>query len=206
LRCGVLGGYFQQWCDDDARLAVAQAAKALNVNDEIVLPEAELARAAAFIITASEGGNHYLPALRHSPERFEPLSRERLLAGAMIPSAWYVQAQRFRRHFQQQVLARFAEVDVLIAPATPTSATLIGQETMRINGSDLPVRASMGMLTQPISFLGLPVTTVPLRTSSGLPIGLQLIAAPFKEEACLRAARVLEQMGIAQAAPASMES
>lgn len=206
LRCGVLGGYFQQWCDDDARLAVAQAAKALNVNDEIVLPEAELARAAAFIITASEGGNHYLPALRHSPERFEPLSRERLLAGAMIPSAWYVQAQRFRRHFQQQVLARFAEVDVLIAPATPTSATLIGQESMRINGSDLPVRASMGILTQPISFLGLPVTTVPLRTSSGLPIGLQLIAAPFKEEACLRAARVLEQMGIAQAAPASMES
>ena len=77
---------------------------------------------------------------------------------------------------------------------------------MRINGSDLPVRASMGILTQPISFLGLPVTTVPLRTSSGLPIGLQLIAAPFKEEACLRAARVLEQMGIAQAAPASMES
>lgn len=206
LRCGVLGGYFQQWCDDDARLAVAQAAKALNASEEIVLPEAELARAAAFIITASEGGNHYLPALRSSPECFEPLSRERLLAGAMIPSAWYVQAQRFRRHFQQQVLARFAEVDVLIAPATPTSATLIGQETMRINGSDLPVRASMGMLTQPISFLGLPVTTVPLRTSSGMSIGLQLISAPFKEEACLRVARVLEQMGIAQAAPASMES
>ena len=205
LRCGVLGGYFQQWCDDDARQAVAQAAKALNASEEIVLENAELARSAAFIITASEGGNHYLPALRAAPERFEPLSRERLLAGAMLPATWYVQAQRFRRHFQQQVLARFADVDVLIAPATPTSATLIGQETMHINGSDLPVRASMGMLTQPISFLGLPVTTVPLRTASGRPIGLQLIAAPFKEEACLRAARVLEHMGIAQAHPASME-
>lgn len=201
LRCGVLGGWFQQWCDDDARAAVASAARALDACEEIVLPQAELARSAAFIITASEGGNHYLPELRHAAERFEPLSRERLLAGAMIPAAWYVQAQRFRRHFQQQVLPLFKDVDVLIAPATPTSATLIGQETMRINGCDLPVRASMGMLTQPISFLGLPVTTVPLRTASGMPIGLQLIAAPFKEEACLRVAGVLEQLGIAQALP-----
>lgn len=68
-----------------------------------------------------------------------------------------------------------------------------------INGQPLPVRASMGMLTQPISFLGLPVMTVPLRTASGKPIGLQLIAAPFNEQACLRAARALEAMGITDA-------
>lgn len=205
LRFGVLGGYFQQWCDDSARDAVTQAAKALNASEEVILADAELARTSAFIISASEGGNSYLPALRTSPESFEPLSRERLLAGAMIPAAWYVQAQRFRRHFQRQVLPLFAGVDVLIAPATPTSATPIGQETMRINGTDLPTRASMGMLAQPISFLGLPVVSVPLRSASGLPIGVQLIAAPFKEEACLRAASALERMGIAQAAPAKLE-
>ena len=56
----------------------------------------------------------------------------------------------------------------------------------------------MGMLTQPISFLGLPVVTVPLRTASGKPIGLQLIAAPFNEQACL-APRGLEAMGITDA-------
>jgi len=200
LRCAVLGGYFQTWCSDEARAAVKVAARALNAENEVLFPEAELARSAAFIITASEGGNHYLPALRTQPERFEPLSRERLLAGAMIPSAWYVQAQRFRHHFREQVLPLFEKFDVLIAPATPTTATLIGQETMSVNGTDLPIRASMGMLTQPISFLGLPVTTVPLQTPGGLPIGLQLIAAPFKEEACLRAAWALEKMGIAKAA------
>ncbi|SHM86572.1 AtzE family amidohydrolase [Phytopseudomonas punonensis] len=205
LRVGVLGGYFQQWCDDSARAAVAQVAKALSASEEIPLAEAELARTAAFIISASEGGNSYLPALRSTPQSFEPLSRERLLAGAMIPATWYVQAQRFRRHFQKQVLPLFAGVDVLIAPATPTSATLIGQETMRINGVDLPTRASMGMLAQPISFLGLPVVSVPLRTASGLPIGVQLIAAPFREDACLRAASALERMGITQAAPANLE-
>ena len=73
---------------------------------------------------------------------------------------------------------------------------------MAINGQRLPVRASMGMLTQPISFLGLPVVSVPLRTAGGLPIGLQLIAAPFNEQACLRAARVLEASGITDARPA----
>ncbi len=196
LRCGVLGGYFHTWCDDNARQAVATVAQALAARDEVILPEADLARSAAFIITASEGGNHYLPALRTEPERIEPLSRERLLAGAMIPAAWYVQAQRFRRYFQQRVLPLFAQFDVLIAPATPCCATTIGQETISINGVKLPARASMGMLTQPISFLGLPVVSVPLSTTSGLPIGVQLIAAPFNEAICLRVARALVQHGL----------
>lgn len=196
LRCGVLGGFFARWCDEDARAAVATVAAALEAQEEVVMPEAQLARSAAFIMTAAEGGNHYLPALRQKPEVFEPNSRERLLAGAMMPGAWYVQAQRFRRHFQQQVLPLFDRFDVLIAPATPCSAITIGQQTLSIQGESLPAKASMGMLTQPISFLGLPVCTVPLATRSGLPIGLQLIARPFNEAAALRAAWTLEQRGI----------
>ena len=62
----------------------------------------------------------------------------------------------------------------------------------------------MGMLTQPISFLGLPVCSVPLATKSGLPIGLQLIAAPFNEAAALRVAFALEQQGITLA-PTTMD-
>ncbi|MBK4785904.1 MAG: AtzE family amidohydrolase [Pantoea sp. Pent] len=196
LRSAVLGGFFADWCSDEARAAVSIAASALGATEEVTLPQAELARSAAFIMTAAEGGNHYLPALRTQPERFEPNSRERLLAGAMLPAAWYVQAQRFRRHFQQQVLPLFDHYDVLIAPATPCTATLIGQETIHINGQDLPTRASMGMLTQPISLLGLPVCSVPLLTASGLPIGLQLIAAPFNEQLALRAAWSLQQQGV----------
>jgi aspartyl-tRNA(Asn)/glutamyl-tRNA(Gln) amidotransferase subunit A len=122
----------------------------------------------------------------------------------MIPSAWYIQAQRFRAQARQAFNALFEQADVLIAPATPRSATRIGEQTMEINGQPLPIRASMGMLTQPISFLGLPVTTVPLRTARGMPIGLQLIAAPFNEQACLRVARVLEESGITDARPAEV--
>jgi len=196
LRCAVLGGFFETWCDDAARNAVASVACALEAHDSVTLPEAELARSAAFLLTAAEGGNHYLPALRREPERFELNSRERLLAGAMAPSAWYTQAQRFRAWFRDQTLPLFDQFDVFIAPATPGCATLKGQQTMRINGADLPVKASMGMLAQPISFLGLPVVSVPLRTASGLPIGVQLIAAPWREDVCLQAARLLEMQGI----------
>lgn len=199
LRSAVLSGYFSEACDDDARDAVQRVAHALAANEERTIAQAELARTAAFILSASEGGNRYLSALRHTPEKFEPHSRERLTAGAMLPSAWYLQAQRFRDVFRRQVLPLFEHVDLLIAPATPCCATLIGQETMRINHTDLPVRASMGMLTQPISFVGLPVVTVPLMTIKGLPIGVQLIAAPWREDICLRAAWALEQSGVVSA-------
>jgi aspartyl-tRNA(Asn)/glutamyl-tRNA(Gln) amidotransferase subunit A len=53
LRC-VLGG-ISHWCDADARAAVARVAKALDAHDELLFPDAELARSAAFIISASEG-------------------------------------------------------------------------------------------------------------------------------------------------------
>lgn len=196
LRCAVLDGYFSSWCDDNARQAVQTVASALNASGSLSLPEAELARSAAFLLTAAEGGNHYLPALRNDASRFEPNSRDRLLAGAMTPSAWYTQAQRFRAWFRDRTLPLFGDVDLLLAPATPCCATPIGTATMHINGTDLPVKASMGMLTQPISFLGLPVVTVPLKTASGLPIGVQIIGAPWQEAHCLRAARQLEQMGL----------
>mgnify|MGYP003365897052 FL=1 len=204
LRTAVLGGYFSTWCDEHAKAAVLKVAQALEAQEEIEMPQAELARSAAFIISASEGGNQYLPKLRSIPEQFEPLSHERLLAGAMIPAAWYVQAQRFRHQFQQQVLPLFDHWDILIAPATPCPATLLGQETIHINGLDLPTRASMGMLTQPISFLGLPVVTVPVTTATGLPIGLQLIAPPWREDLCLRAAWALEQQGIVKVSSSSV--
>jgi aspartyl-tRNA(Asn)/glutamyl-tRNA(Gln) amidotransferase subunit A len=196
FRCAVLGGFFNDWCDDEAKAAVAKVAHSLEALECITLPEAELARSAAFLLSAAEGGNHYLPALREHAERFELNSRERLLAGAMTPSAWYTQAQRFRAWFRDKTLPLFERFDLLIALATPTSATLIGQQTMRINKTDLPVKASMGMLSQPISFLGFPVVTVPLVTASGNPMGVQLIAPPWREDICLQAAHLLEIQGM----------
>src|SRR5471030_411062 len=55
LRIAVLGGYFSTWCDHHATAAVLQVAQALEAQQEVEMPQAELARSAAFVITASEG-------------------------------------------------------------------------------------------------------------------------------------------------------
>jgi len=198
LRIGILGGYFEQWAGSEARSAVAQAATALGATDIVILPEAQRARAAAFIITATEAGALYLDDLRQRPEDFEPLSRERLTAGALLPAHWYARAQRFRRWFYDAALKLFEQYDLLIAPATPCPATLIGADTVDINGTTLPARPNVGLLTQPLSLIGLPIAVAPLWTGKDLPLGVQLIAAPWREDLCLRAAWMLEQAGLAQ--------
>ena len=90
------------------------------------------------------------------------MTRDRFLANALIPAAWVVQAQRVRHWFARRVARVFETVDVLLAPATPCVAPAIGTEWLEIAGQRLPARASMGLLTQPISCIGLPVVTVPL--------------------------------------------
>lgn len=199
LRIGVLGGYFEAWADTDARAVVAQAAQALGADSTVSLEDADAARAAAFLITASEGGALHLDDLRRRAAEFEPLSRDRLIAGALLPAAWYVHAQRFRARFLEQARRLFQDYDVLIAPATPCSAPTIGTPMLTLENMQLPLRPNLGLLTQPISFIGLPVCAAPLWTSSGLPLAVQLIAAPWREDLCLRAARALEQAGVARA-------
>ncbi|AXN02366.1 Asp-tRNAAsn/Glu-tRNAGln amidotransferase A subunit-related amidase [Candidatus Purcelliella pentastirinorum] len=196
IRFCLLSGYFYTWCNDEVRNIIDIVSKALGVKDDIDLSDVELARSSAFIITAAEGGNLYWSRLLDTPELFEPFSRERLLAGSIIPANWYIKAQRFRTYFRHKVNDIFNNFDVLIAPATPCSATMIGQKFIRINNTDLLIKSNMGMLTQPISFIGLPVITVPIRVGDNLPIGIQLIAAPFKEDLCFKAALLLEKKGL----------
>jgi Asp-tRNA(Asn)/Glu-tRNA(Gln) amidotransferase A subunit family amidase len=120
----------------------------------------------------------------------------------MLPAAWYLQAQRVRQRFRTEALRLFEQFDLLIAPATPVSAQLLGSELFDLGSQSLPTRPNMGLLTQPISCIGLPVVAAPVATAPGeMPIGVQLIAAPWREDIALHAARLLEQLCIAQAKP-----
>ena len=124
------------------------------------------------------------------------------MAGALLPGSWYVKAQRFRRHYRANVLKVFNEVDIVLAPATPCSAPTLGQVMMNIGGVELAVRANLGVFTQPISFIGLPVVAVPTRTPGAMPIGVQVIARPYNEQAALRVAAHLEKEGVCVSTPA----
>ncbi len=204
LRIAVLDGWFSDNAGPQARAAVARVARALGTERRLTLQGAVRARAAAFLIGNSEGGALHLPDLRARAADFEPLSRDRFIAGALLPAAWVNQAQRARLRFAREVAQVFEAVDVLIAPATPYPATPIGSETMEVNGARLPTRPNTGLLTQPISCIGLPVCAVPVwpepdESGAALPIGVQVIAAPWREDLVMRVAAVLEAGGVASA-------
>ena len=199
LRIGILGGYFHDHASPAAREAVALAAITLGATEEVTWPDAALSRAAAFIITASEGGSLHLNDLRIRADEFEPLSVDRFIAGALQPADWTIKAHRVRRQYRGKVNALFKDWDILLTAATPVSAPVIGSEWLDINGTQHPARAAMGLLTQPISFAGCPVVAAPMwpTTTGGMPIGVQIIAAPWREDLAFRAAQVLAAAGVA---------
>jgi aspartyl-tRNA(Asn)/glutamyl-tRNA(Gln) amidotransferase subunit A len=200
LRIARLGGYFAQLGDPSAFQAVDRVAAALKAERTVELAEAHRARAAAYLITLVEGGALHLKRLRRHAEDFDPDVRDRLIAGAMLPGAWVAEAQKFRRIYHAQALALFKDVDILLAPATPCRAPKLGQKTFVLDGKELLVRPYLGVFTQPISFIGLPVASVPVWTKGEtLPIGVQVIAPPWREDLALRVARVLERKGVAAA-------
>lgn len=196
IKIAIAGDYFAQGAAPEALAAVQKVANALNVNEYVNIPEARRARAAAFVITASEGANLHLDKLQSRPQDFDPATRDRFLAGALIPSSWYLQAQRFRRWYGDRLREVFQNVDIILAPTTPISAPLIGQQTMILDGEEILVRPHLGLFTQPLSFIGLPVLSVPIQRPHDLPLGVQLIAAPYNEALILRVAAVLESQGV----------
>ncbi|WP_375478866.1 AtzE family amidohydrolase [uncultured Nostoc sp.] len=199
IRIAIAADYFTKGAELEALAAVQKVADAIEVTKYVIIPETHRARAAAFVITASEGANLHLDKLRSRPEDFDPATRDRFLAGALIPSSWYLQAQRFRRWYRDRVREVFQNVDVIIAPTTPISAPLIGQQTMILDGEEILVRPHLGLFTQPLSFIGLPVLSVPIQHQNALPLGVQLIAAPYNEALILRVAAALEAKGIVSA-------
>ena len=202
LRIGVLGGWFQDMATDPARRAVAQVAAALGATETVLWPEVPAARAAAFLITNAEGSALHLEDLRRRANDFDPNTRDRFLAGALLPAAWVQQSQRVRHWFARQVAQSFNQWDVLLAPATPCVAPPIGTDGIEIAGQRMNARASLGLLTQPISCIGLPVVTVPVwgvdDAAPHLSIGVQVVAAPWREDVALRVAAELEVRGVVQ--------
>lgn len=198
LRIAVAGDYFLGTPEVQAQ--VQKVAKALEVTKTVSLPDAQAARAAAFLITMAEGATLHLERLRERPDDFDPEVRDRLLAGTMLPGVWVERAQKLRRVFRDRVLRLFDGVDAILAPATPMKAPLLGQKTAVFGGVELPVRPNLGIFTQPISFIGLPVVTVPVwQYGEDLPLGVQVIAAPWREDVCLRIAHQLETAGVCKA-------
>lgn len=192
LRIAQAGGYFDTACYPAAAAAMASACKTMGITETVTVPLAAEGRAAAYLITNVEGGALHLPRLRQRARDFDADTRSRLIAGGLLPAEWYIAAQRTRARYTEAIAALFTEVDVLVAPATPTKAPLIGQKTLTLNNQEVLLRPNMGYFTQPFSAAGLPAMTVPIPQPQGeMPIGVQVVAAPWCEHHCLAAAQQL---------------
>jgi len=199
LRIARAGGFFDCSNFPEADAAVSKVCDALGVGHSLSLDGAAEGRSAAYLITNAEGAALHRERLLTRLEDFDPDTRDRFLAGSLFPATWYIRAQQVRRRWLEQMLKVFEDVDVIIAPCTPCSAPLLGSKTLVLNGAEHPLRPNLGVFTQPFSAIGLPVCSVPLfLPGAKLPIGVQIVAAPWREDLCLRVAWQLEHQGIAE--------
>jgi aspartyl-tRNA(Asn)/glutamyl-tRNA(Gln) amidotransferase subunit A len=200
-RVARLGGWFAANVCDALVAGIDGLAVQLGRIDTIDLPKVDAARSAAFLMTAAEGGTLHRDALRDHALDFDPAVRDRLIAGAMLPASAYFAAQRFRAWFRAKVADVFERYDVLIAPAAGVVAPTIDDPTIIVDGQRVPARAQLGLFTQPISFIGLPVISAPLYRPGALPLGLQLIGRPGSEALLFDFAAQLEAAGVIGTTP-----
>lgn len=199
LRAGLLGGFFASYASEDAWRAVRLVGEQLQAIRTLDLPEGDMqqARSAATILSNVEVAAAHRNLLgvggETGGEALSPRLRTRLLAGALCADEWYRKALDFQKVFRARMTALFNDFDVLLAPCTPFPAPEFSCPSVTVNGRHLEVATHLGMFTQPISFAGFPVVTVPIMGRSGLPVGVQLIGKAFSEATCIRAAREVEQ-------------
>jgi AtzE family amidohydrolase len=202
-RVARLGGWFARNLSPEMETALDRLDQAIGATTGLELPLVEQARSAAFLMTAYEGGALHRDALAKDAMAFDPATRDRLLAGAAVPRAAYDEALAFRDWFRARVAALLERYDILIAPSAYGPAPLIDDPVIPIDGKPAPARANLGLYTQPISFIGLPVVAAPL-AASGLPLGIQIIGRPGDEARLFTFAERLEAEGLLASSPSSL--
>ncbi|MFT4199013.1 MAG: AtzE family amidohydrolase, partial [Pseudoxanthomonas sp.] len=196
LRVARLGGWFARNLDTELAAGLDALAAHLGATAVRELPDAERARAAAFVMTAAEGGYRHRAALAAQAAGFDPATRDRLFAGLQLPARVIADAHHFADWFAGAMQRLWDEVDVLLAPAVPCVAPRIDEETIVIDGQPVSARANLGLLTQPLGLARCPVLAAPLRRPGRLPLGVQLIAAPGREDRLFALAARLEHDGL----------
>lgn len=163
------------------------------------------------VILHAEAATYHGEMLATQRDRYSPGVRTQLEAGLAIGATDYLQAQRFRREFNERVAELFGTFDVLALPTLPLCAPPSGQHTVDIAGRDRSAQDSMTGLPWLANFTGLPAVSIPCGFGAGeLPIGLSLIGRPGTDFELLEVADAFQQRSrwhlAAPAAPVSPAS
>src|SRR3712207_5960329 len=132
--------------------------------------------------------------LKTDPEKFDEEVRERLLEGERLKAHRYASAQQRKLLAKDEFSVALGEVEVLLTPTLPITATLIDQRDVDIGGHEEAARSAVTRLTGPTNHNGFPSLSVPCGvTASGLPVGMQLIGRPFDEATLYRFGHAYEE-------------
>ena len=195
LKVGVPRNFFFCGIDAEVEASVKAAIAAIEKLGadvvEIQVPDIAAINATQIVIQLAEVSAVYTG--ERDAGRFSPATWSLLEQGRLIQATEYVNAQRLRSIFRRQFNAVWLQVHVLAVPVTPVTAPLITDATVNINGVDEDVRMASTRLMRTANLLGDPALAMPCgKSRAGLPIGLQLIGAPFSEPLLLRIAGTLE--------------
>ncbi len=195
-RIGLIKEFFLERCDDEVRKHTEDMAQRLSeagaTIEEIGLPQSfATCYAAHRIVMNVECAAFHEEMFRERADDYGPRIRSSIEAGMLIPGVRYLQAQRMRRHFRNEMAAMASGVDALLTPATPAPAP----RDLSTTGDPL--------FQSPWTSAGLPTVTVPSGLSqSGLPLGIQLAGRPFGEAKLLAVAHWCEStLGVEMVPP-----
>jgi aspartyl-tRNA(Asn)/glutamyl-tRNA(Gln) amidotransferase subunit A len=214
---GVAREHFGPGLDPEVETAVRKALAVFEaqggVVKEITLPHSKYAVAVYYIVATAEASSNlarydgvhfgrraaaYQNLIdmysRSRGEGFGPEVKRRIMLGTYALSsgykdAYYVKALKVRRLIKDDYDKAFANCDVIVSPTSPTAAFKIGERT-----EDPLAMYLADIYTIGANLAGIPGVSIPCGfTSTGLPIGLQLLAPPFAEDKLLRIARMYER-------------
>jgi aspartyl-tRNA(Asn)/glutamyl-tRNA(Gln) amidotransferase subunit A len=192
LRIGVPRAFFF----DDLHPEIAAAIeKAIELFRELhaEIRDVKLEVSTDRTLASAEAYAYHESFVARSPELYQPATLGRIQSGANISASNALRASRDLQASRHAIRKIFDEVDVLLTPTVPIPPPVIAD--LREHPDNLrPQELIMLRNTRPFNVWGIPTISVPCGfTKDGLPIGLQLAAAPWREDVMLQAAYAYEQ-------------
>jgi aspartyl-tRNA(Asn)/glutamyl-tRNA(Gln) amidotransferase subunit A len=140
-------------------------------------------------IVRAEMATYHREWFGRQPADYSHAARERFAIARGLSAMEYVQAQRDREPIRDEMWSTFDRVDVLVTPTMPTTTARIGSSTVEFDDKLFDANELATRCTYPFNLCGFPAMSIPCGFDrNGLPIGLQLAAAPWQEALLLRVA------------------
>ncbi|MEU1150907.1 amidase [Streptomyces sp. NPDC005863] len=199
VRVGVPRTYYFDHVDPEVERAVRAAIAHLQSLGatlvDVDIPMTRYIQATQWGLMVPEASAYHEQGLRSAPERYGPDIRVLLEAGALMPAADYLRAQRARTLMRRAWLELLEQVDVIAAPTVPMTAVPAGRQTLTWpDGTHESVSDAYVRLSAPADITGIPALSLPVgRDRAGLPIGMQLLGRPRADADLLRVGHAYEQ-------------